>query len=72
MVEKGQAMTEKQAIAVADALGGDAWQSGGDIWLVLRKRSDNQLVVLSDECVCEYKDESAFERAEVSNSVLLV
>ena len=27
-------MEEEQAIAVAHALGGDVWQSGGDIWLV--------------------------------------
>jgi hypothetical protein len=65
-------MTEDQAIAVADSIGGDAWQSGGDIWLVLRKRNDGWLVVISDECVCEYEDEGAFERACPSNSLLLV
>jgi len=41
-------MDEKQANAVAEALGGETWQSGGDIWLVLLRRSDGRLVVLSD------------------------
>jgi len=65
-------MTEDQAIAVADALGGDTWQSGGDIWLVLRTRNDGRMVVISDECVCEYSDQDAFDRAQPSKSLLLV
>ncbi len=65
-------MTEDQAIAVADALGGDTWQSGGDIWLVLRKRNDGRMVVISDECVCEYSDQDAFDRVQPSKSLLLV
>ena len=28
-------MEEEQANTVARALGGDVWQSGGDIWLVI-------------------------------------
>ncbi len=38
-------MTEEQAKNVAAALGGDSWQSGGGIWLVLLRRSDGRLVV---------------------------
>ena len=30
-------MDEKAATNVAEALGASAWQSGGDIWLVLRR-----------------------------------
>ena len=33
-------MNEDQAIAIADALGAEAWQSGGDIWLVILRRQD--------------------------------
>ena len=64
-------MTEEQAIAVADVLGGNAWQSGGGIWLVVRTRADGSLVVFSGDCVCEYADEDAFERVETSNAVML-
>ena len=65
-------MTEQQAAAVAEAIGGDVWQSGGGIWLVLRNRADGRMVVMSDESVCEYVDEDAFDRAEPTNSLLLV
>jgi len=64
-------MDEKQANAVAEALGGLAWNSGGGIWLVRFERADGKLVVLSDEVVCEYADEDAFERAEARVRVLL-
>ena len=64
-------MDEKQATAVADALGGKTWQSGGGIFLVLLHRSDGSLVVISDEAVCEYGDESAFEAAEACASIIL-
>lgn len=65
-------MKEEQAAAVAEILGGEAWQSGGGIWLVLKRRSDGRLVLVSDESVCEYEDEQSFERNEVWNSILLV
>lgn len=64
-------MDEQQAKAVAEALGGEAWNSGGDIWLVLFRRSDGKLVVLSDEVVCEYENEEAFEENKPSQTILL-
>ena len=63
-------MDEKSAKAVAEALGGAAWNSGGGIWLVRFERADGRLAVLSDEVVCEYADESAFDRAEPVASVV--
>jgi hypothetical protein len=48
-------MDEGQAMHVTEALGGEAWNSGGNIWLVLFHRSDGKLVVLSNEVVCEYE-----------------
>ena len=54
-------MDEKQATAIADSLGGEAWQSGGEIWLVLKERADGKLVVISDEVVCEYANREAFD-----------
>ena len=64
-------MEEEQAIAVARALGGDVWQSGGDIWLVIIRRSDGHVVVLSDEAVCEYPNEEAIETGQPLTNVLL-
>ena len=54
-------MEEEQATAIAEALGGEAWQSGGDIWLVLVHRRDGHLVVISDEIMCEYENQEAFD-----------
>ena len=54
-------MNEQQANAVAEALCGSAWNSGGGIWLVLKDRSDGRLVVISDEVVCEYASQADFE-----------
>jgi len=64
-------MLEAQATQVAEALGGDTWQSGGGIWLVLFKRSDGRIVALSDEMVCEYRSEDDLERSEPSLSIAL-
>jgi hypothetical protein len=64
-------MDEKQAEAIAEVLGGETWQSGGDIWLVLLRRSDGKLIVLSDELVSEYENDEAFENNRSSNSIFL-
>ncbi len=64
-------MNESQATAVAEALSGEAWQSGGDIWLVLLRRMDGKLSVISDEVVCEYDDEKRFEKAKPAKTILL-
>ena len=64
-------MNEMQAKGVAEALGGDEWQSGGDTWLVLFRRSDGKIVVLSDDAVCEYDGEEAFEDGKSATTVVL-
>jgi len=64
-------MEEEQAIAMARVLGGDVWQSGGDIWLVIVRRSDGHVVVLSDEAVCEYRNEEAIETEQALTNILL-
>jgi hypothetical protein len=64
-------MNEKQANVVADALGGQAWQSGGGIWLVLLRQGNGKLVVISDEAVCEYDDEQHFEESKPAKAILL-
>jgi hypothetical protein len=64
-------MTEDQATAVAEALGGESWQSGGDIWLVLLRRPDGHLIVMSDEVVCEYETQEDFDAAKAVATIHL-
>ena len=64
-------MDETQAIKLAEIIGGEPWQSGGNIWLVLIHRKDGCLVVISDESICEYASEEDFENTKVSKTVLL-
>lgn len=64
-------MNERQATVVAESLGGTTWQSGGGIWLVLLRRSDGRLVVISDEVVCEYETEDHFEECRPRVSIPL-
>ena len=65
-------MDEAKATALAELLGGETWQSGGDIWLVILRRSDGKVVAISDEVVAEYSDEEALGAGEPEIQVLLV
>jgi hypothetical protein len=69
--EEDKSVDEQQATTIAEALGGSAWQSDGGIWLVLLRRSDGRLVVISDEVVCEYKNEDCFEKCNPQASIPL-
>jgi hypothetical protein len=62
---------EDAAKAVATALGGAAWQSGGGIWLTVITRTDGHLVVVSGDVVCEYESEKAFEDGRPDVSLLV-
>ena len=64
-------MDEQQANAIADVLGGTAWNSGGDIWLLRIERADGKLVIISDDAVCEYDNEDAFDKNNPSQSIIL-
>jgi len=64
-------MNEEQAKVVAEALGGESWQSGGGIMLIQFSRKDGRLVVLSDECVCEYASDEAFEENKADAVIFL-
>lgn len=65
-------MDANQATAVADALGGDPWQSGGGVWLVVKHRQDGKLIVFSDDLVAQYDSEDDFDACNASASVMLV
>jgi hypothetical protein len=64
-------MNEEQANAVAQALGGNAWNSGGNIWLVRVQKEQGDMVVISDDVVCEYENEDAFSDSKPTASILL-
>ncbi len=64
-------MNEQQAEAIASALGGETWQSGGDIWLVIVRRNDNKIVVISGELICLYADDEAFDAGQAIQSIEL-
>lgn len=64
-------MNEPQANAIADALDGESWQSGGGIWLVTITREDGKVVVISDDAVCLYEDDEAFTDGKAEASIEL-
>ena len=65
-------MDEEKAESLAKLLGGETWQSGGDIWLVILKRADGKIVAISDEVVAEYADETDLALGGPSVQILLV
>ena len=69
--EEAAGLNEQTAMQVAKALGGEAWQSGGGIWLVLIRRLDGRLVVISDDVVGEYGSETDFDAGRAEKTVLL-
>ena len=64
-------MDEEKAESLAKLLGGETWQSGGDIWLVILKKADGRIVAISDEVVAEYADEEALGAGEATASIFL-
>jgi hypothetical protein len=65
-------MDEEKAKLLADLIGGDVWDSGGGICLVLKHRSDGKVVAFSDEVVCVYENDEALQEGKALESVLLV
>ncbi len=64
-------MNEEQANAIANALGGQTWQSGGDIWLVLFEKDDGKIVVISEDAVCDYASKSDFDKCKPLQNIIL-
>jgi len=65
-------MEEESARRIAEVLGGEAWNSGGGIWLVIRKRADGKVVAISDESVCVYDSEDYLQGGQPTESVIIV
>lgn len=64
-------MTEEQARQIAKLMDADSWNTGGEIYLVIFRRTDGKIVALSDEVVCEYADEEALEAGKPTRSITL-
>lgn len=64
-------MNEQQAEALANVFSGEAWDSGGGLWLAAYWRGDGKYVVFSGDAVCEYDSEEDFDDAKASNTLLL-
>ncbi|MCK6484534.1 MAG: hypothetical protein L6R00_10425 [Phycisphaerae bacterium] len=64
-------MDERTAEQLAVIVGGEAWQSGGGIWLVTVNRDDSSLVVFSGDAICEYESDEAFDVGRASNTIFL-
>lgn len=62
-------MEEHEAQAIADALGGDMWQTGGDIWIVVWHRADGKVVAISGDAVCLYAGDDAFDRGDALSTI---
>jgi hypothetical protein len=64
-------MNEKQAEALATVFSGEAWDSGGGIWLAAYWRGDGKYIVFSGDAVCEYDSDQAFDEGDASNTIVL-
>ena len=60
-------MDENQAMFLAEALGGEAWNSGGDIWLVLFHRSDGRLALKKQGVVIERQMKAFMVNIAIAN-----
>jgi len=69
--EESQGINDLTAPVVATALGGDAWQSGGGIWLIVKRTTDGRVVTISPEVVNEYSNEEAFEEDRPKISLVM-
>ncbi len=64
-------MDERTAAYLAVILGGEAWQSGGGVYVVTVNRDDGSLVVFSSDAICEYENNEAFDRGRASKTILM-
>jgi hypothetical protein len=66
-------MDEENAQHLAEILGGEIWDSGGGICLVLKHRSDGKIVAISDETLSVYgSEEELLSGGKPLESLLLV
>ena len=64
-------MNEQQAKALAEVFSGEAWDSGGGIWLAAYWRGDGKYMVFSGDALCEYDSEEDFDKARAAKTIVL-
>jgi len=64
-------MNQKRAEAIADAFGGEAWQSGVGMWVVTLHRGDGKTIAMTDDAICLYEDDAAFDKGQAEQSIEL-
>ncbi len=62
-------MSELEARAVAEALGGAAWSVGGNLWVVRFDRSDGSFAVLADGICAVYRNMDDWDKGVASSMV---
>ena len=68
--EDTSGLNENTAEQVAKTFGGEAWQSGGGIWLVMLTRNDGKVVAISEDCICQYASEQAFQNSLAESCIM--
>ena len=64
-------MDKDSAEKLAALIGGDAWQSGGGIYVVLKTNSLGQIIGITDESICVYKSDDALNEGMPEQNILL-
>jgi hypothetical protein len=64
-------MDEDRAWTIAQSIGGETWQVTCEDWVALKRRKDGRLVAISDECICEYAAEKAFDAGTADVTIRL-
>ncbi len=64
-------MDEHQAWTIAQSIGGETWQLTCENWVALKRRKNGRLVAISEECICEYASEKAFDTGTADVTIRL-
>lgn len=66
-------MEQEKAEALAKLLGGEAWNSGGNVYIVTLERADGNVVAISDEMIGLYPDiDSVGDESALISGIILV
>lgn len=66
-------MNEQAANALAPALGGEASQRGGGVWIpVLLRLLGSRFTVISGDAISDCASQAAFDDSAASNTIVLV
>ena len=67
----GSGLNEARADTLARIYDAEAWQSGGGIWLVIKRGPDGCIIVFSDDAVCLYAGEADFDDGRAQTAIQL-